>query len=261
MTGPSTTAAAFNSAAPNTAARGSKSTISAANPAPSAATATVYIVDDDEAVRASLDWLISSVNLPVRTFASARAFLDAYRPDEEGCVVVDVRMPGMSGLELQRKLAEKADHMPVIVITGHGDIHMAVDAMKAGAFDFIEKPFDEQLLLDLVQKAVVRSVEAAHDHALREEIARRLDLLTPREREVLDRIMLGEPNKRIALTLGICEKTVEAHRAKVMEKSEAKSIADLIKMVIAASGTWGNPQYLSGKSPNHPWEAPNCRDC
>ena len=197
----------------------------------------------------------------MRTFASAKAFLEGYHPDEEGCVVVDVRMPGMSGLELQRKLAETAGHLPIIIITGHGDIHMAVDAMKAGAFDFIEKPFDDQLLLDLVQKAVEKSLEAAQGQALREEIARRLDLLTPREHEVLDLVMLGEPNKRIALTLGICEKTVEAHRAKVMEKTQARSIAELIKMVIAARGSWGNPEFRSGKSPGHPWEAPNCRGC
>src|SRR3546814_102104 len=174
-------------------------------------------------------------------FASARAFLDDYNADEEGCVVVDVRMPGMSGLELQRKLAETTGHLPVIIITGHGDIHMAVDAMKAGAFDFIEKPFDDQLLLDLVQKAVEQSLAASQDHALREGRARRRDRLTPREHEVLALVMLGEPNKRIALTLGICEKTVEAHRAKVMEKTQARSIAELIKMVIAARGTWGNP--------------------
>lgn len=224
-------------------------------------TATVYVIDDDEAVRTSLDWLIASVNLPVRTFASARAFLDDYNADEEGCVVVDVRMPGMSGLELQRKLAETAGHLPVIIITGHGDIHMAVDAMKAGAFDFIEKPFDDQLLLDLVQKAIEKSLEVAHDQALREEIARRLGLLTPREREVLDLVMLGEPNKRIAITLGICEKTVEAHRAKVMEKTQARSIAELIKLVLAAGEPPGNPQSRLGKSPGHPWEAPNCRGC
>ena len=172
----------------------------------------------------------------MKTFESAKQFLDVYHPDQQGCVVVDVRMPGMSGLELQRRLAEESDHLPVIIITGHGDIHMAVDAMKAGAFDFIEKPFDEQLLLDLVQKAVEKSAEAAHDHALRDELRRRLQLLTPRESEVLELVLAGEPNKRIALHLGICEKTVEAHRAKVMEKTEAKSFADLIKLVIAAKG-------------------------
>ena len=197
---------------------------------------TVYVIDDDEAVRASLDWLICSVRLPVRTFASAREFLDAYQPDQQGCVVVDVRMPGMSGLELQRNLAEVSGQLPVIIITGHGDIHMAVDAMKAGAFDFIEKPFDEQLLLDLVQKAVEKSAVAAHDHALRDEIRRRIQLLTPRESEVLELVLVGEPNKRIAVRLGICEKTVEAHRSKVMEKTEAKSFADLIKLVISAKG-------------------------
>ena len=196
----------------------------------------VYVIDDDEAVRASLDWLISSVRLPVRTFASAREFLDAYQPDQQGCVVVDVRMPGMSGLELQRNLAEVSGQLPVIIITGHGDIHMAVDAMKAGAFDFIEKPFDEQVLLDLVQKAVEKCAEVTHDHALRDEIRRRLQLLTPREGEVLELVLAGEPNKRIAVRLGICEKTVEAHRSKVMEKTQAKSFADLIKLVIAAKG-------------------------
>lgn len=195
---------------------------------------TVYVVDDDEAVRSSLDWLISSVSLPVRTFASARTFLETYRTNEIGCVIVDVRMPGISGIELQRKLLELSDHTPLIIITGHGDIHMAVDAMKAGAFDFIEKPFDDQILLDLVQKAVERSAEVAQDYALREEIHHRLEMLTPREREVLDQVMGGEPNKRIAIKLGICEKTVEAHRAKVMEKTQAKSVADLIKMVISA---------------------------
>ena len=198
--------------------------------------ATVYVIDDDEAVRAALDWLISSVRLPVRTFESAHEFLETYHADEQGCGVADVRMPGMSDLELQRKLAEKSGQLPVIIITGHGDVHMAVDAMKAGAFDFIEKPFDEQLLLDLVQKAVEKSAEAAQDHAVRDEIQRRLQLLTPREREVLKLVLAGQPNKRIALRLGICEKTVEAHRAKVMEKTEAKSFADLIKSVIAAGG-------------------------
>lgn len=197
---------------------------------------TVYVIDDDEAVRASLEWLISSVRLPVRTFASAGAFLDAYQPDRQGCVVVDVRMPGMSGLELQKNLAEVSDHLPVIIITGHGDIHMAVDAMKAGAFDFIEKPFDDQLLLDLVQKAVQISAEATHDHALRDDIRRRLELLSPRESEVLELVLAGEPNKRIAFRLGIGEKTVEAHRAKVKEKTQAKSLADLINLVITAKG-------------------------
>ena len=232
MTHPSATASLSTSAA--AAAAASSLAAGASGRSAAASAATVYVVDDDEAVRTSLDWLISSVNLPVRTFGSAKAFLDHYRPGAEGCVVVDVRMPGMSGLELQKKLAESASHLPIIIITGHGDIHMAVDAMKAGAFDFIEKPFDDQLLLDLVQKAVEKSLEAAHDQALREEIARRLALLTPREREVLDLVMLGEPNKRIALALGICEKTVEAHRAKVMEKTQARSVAELIKLVLAA---------------------------
>ena len=197
---------------------------------------TVYVVDDDQAVRAALDWLISSVKLPVETFASAQEFLAAYRPGQQGCALVDVRMPGMSGLELQKKLAAISDQLPVIFITGHGDVHMAVDAMKLGAFDFVEKPFDEQLLLDLVQKAVEESVMAARDNAHRDELRGRLALLTPRESQVLDLVLAGEPNKRIALRLGVCEKTVEAHRAKVMEKTQAKSFAGLIKMAIDARG-------------------------
>lgn len=216
--------------------------------------ATVFVIDDDEAVRAALDWLISSVKLPVRTFPSAREFLDSYHPDEQGCVVADVRMPGMSGLELQRKLAEVSDRIPVIIITGHGDVSMAVDAMKAGAFDFIEKPFDEQLLLDLVQKAVEKSAEAAQDHAVRDDIQRRLQLLTPRESEVLKLVLAGQPNKRIALRLGICEKTVEAHRAKVMEKTQAKSFADLIKLVIAAKAHRETPNSILG---NHQLSPPS----
>lgn len=196
------------------------------------AESTVYVVDDDQAVREALQWLMTSVSLPVRTFASARAFLDAYEPDQQGCVVLDIRMPGISGFELQKRLAARSDELPVIFITGHGDVHMAVNAMKAGAYDFIEKPIDDQLLLDTVQKAVEKSAKATRDHAHEAEIQRRQDLLTVREREVLDLILTGEPNKRIAARLEISEKTVEAHRAKVMEKMQAKSLAHLYKLVL-----------------------------
>lgn len=202
---------------------------------------TVYVIDDDKAVRDALDWLITSVDLPVKTFASAAEFLDTYQPEQQGCLVVDVRMPGMSGIELQKKLAADSNDLPIIIVTGHGHVDMAVGAMKAGAFDFIEKPFDEQLVLDVVQKAVEKSVRDARDRHLQAEVREHLDKLTPRESEVLSLIVAGEPNKRIALYLGICEKTVEAHRAKVMEKMQAKSLADLIKICMNVELRSGNP--------------------
>ena len=194
---------------------------------------TVYVVDDDQAVRDSLHWLMTSVNLPVKTFASAHEFLEACQPNQQGCIVLDIRMPGMSGIELQKKLAARSDELLIIFITGHGDVHMAVDAMKAGAYDFFEKPIDDQLLLDAVQKAVKQSAVATLEHVHEAEIHLRQDSLTPREHEVLDLILNGEPNKRIAVRLGVGEKTVEAHRAKVMEKMQAKSLAHLFKIVIS----------------------------
>lgn len=193
---------------------------------------TVYVVDDDQAVRESLHWLMTSVNLPVKTFASAQEFLKAYQPDQQGCVLLDIRMPGMSGFELQKRLAARSDELLVIFITGHGDVHMAVEAMKAGAYDFFEKPIDDQLLLDVVQKAVKQGATATREHAHEAEIQLRQDLLTPREQEVLDLILIGEPNKRIAAILGVGEKTVEAHRAKVMKKMRAKSLAHLLKLIM-----------------------------
>jgi len=191
----------------------------------------VYVVDDDQAVCESLHWLMTSVNLPVKTFSSALEFLDAYQPDQQGCVVLDIRMPGMSGFEIQKKLAARYDEFPVIFITGHGDVHMAVAAMKAGAYDFFEKPIDDQLLLDAVQKAVEKSAKASREHVHVAEIQKNLDLLSPREKEVMDLILIGEPNKRIAVRLGVGEKTIEAHRAKVMEKMQAKSLANLFILI------------------------------
>ena len=191
----------------------------------------VYVVDDDQAVCESLHWLMTSVGLPVRIFTSAREFLEAYQPDQQGCIVLDIRMPGMSGFELQKRLAAQHDKLPVIFLTGHGDVNIAVAAMRAGAFDFFEKPIDDQLLLDAVQKAVEKSEKTTLDHVHMAEIQRRRDSLSPREREVLDLILIGEPNKRIAVRMGVGEKTVEAHRAKVMEKMRAKSLARLFKLI------------------------------
>jgi len=197
---------------------------------------TVFIVDDDAAVRRFLSGLIQSVELRVEAFASARDFLEAYEPGQPGCLVLDVRMPGMSGLELQRELAERAIDLPVIVLTGHGNVQVAVHAMKAGAADFVEKPFDNELLLDRIQKAVAESVRARGERIKRIEIAERMQLLTPREREVLDLVVAGQTNKGVARRLDISEKTVEIHRANVMRKMQAKSLADLVKMATDRHG-------------------------
>lgn len=201
----------------------------------------VFVVDDDPAVRDSLEWLLSSVDMTVQTFASAQEFMDSYDPKQLGCVLVDVRMPGMSGLELQEELAALGTNLPVIVITGHSDVQMAVRAMKSGAFDFIEKPFNDQALLDLVQKAIDENKATVQMRSKRDEIQERFDLLSPRERQVLEQIVAGEPNKRIAFNLGLSEKTVEAHRAKVMEKTRAGSLAELIKMATVLEASKGKP--------------------
>lgn len=196
------------------------------------ATPTVFVVDDDGAVRDSLKWLLESVGLGVETFASAGEFLKTYDPNRTGCILADVRMPGMSGLEMQKELAARAPGPPLIVITGHGDVQMAVHAMKAGAYDFVEKPFHDQHLIDLVQKAVAESAAKSESRALVAHSARCLDLLTPRERQVLGLLVAGESNKGVANQLGITDKTVEAHRAKVMEKFRAQSFAELMRKVM-----------------------------
>ncbi len=196
----------------------------------------VFIIDDDDAARESLCWLIGSVRLKVAAFASAADFLAAYRVGQPGCLVTDVRMPGLSGLDLQAELKRRGIDLPVIVVTGHGDVPMAVRAMKAGAFDFVEKPFNDQALLDRVQKAVESSVAAGRDRAQRSDIQARLDQLTPRERQVLDMVVAGESNKGIAHRLGISEKTVEVHRAHVMAKLQARSLPELTRLVMALAG-------------------------
>lgn len=192
---------------------------------------TVFIIDDDEAVRRFLSGLIASVGLHVETYASAQEFLDADEPSQPGCLLLDIRMPGMSGLELQKELASRNIRIPIIILTGHGNVQVAVHAMKAGAVDFIEKPFNNELLLDRIQMAVAESVDADTTRVKQDEIAHRMELLTPREHQVLDIVAAGETNKGIARRLDISEKTVEIHRARVMEKMQAKSLADLVKMV------------------------------
>lgn len=193
---------------------------------------TVYIVDDDSGVRSSLRVLMKSVNLSSLSFASAQEFLAAYRPIQPGCLVLDIRMPGMSGLELQEELNKRGAILPVIFITGHGDVPMAVAAMRQGAFDFMQKPFRDQDLIDRVQKALARdqgSRQALKEHGV---IRARLSSLTPRERQVLELLVTGKANKAMALDLGLSQRTVEIHRARVMEKMVTNSVAQLVRMVL-----------------------------
>lgn len=202
------------------------------NPSPSQP--TVFVVDDDQAMRSSLQWLIESVGLNVECFDSAEGFLDSYYPGRPGCLLLDVRMPGMSGLELQDYLKNNEIRIPVIIITGHGDVPMSVRAMKAGAIDFIEKPFNDEMLLDSIRNALSLDEDQRDLQAEMAELASRLAHLTPREHEVMNMVTNGKSNKEIANTLGVSAKTVEAHRAKVMEKMQAQSLAELVRMSITA---------------------------
>ncbi|MGD2116901.1 MAG: response regulator FixJ [Chromatiales bacterium] len=195
---------------------------------------TVFVVDDDHAMRESLTWLIESVGLRVETYDSADAFLQSYYPGRSGCLLLDVRMPGMSGLELQEHLQRQQVTVPVIIITGHGDVPMAVRAMKAGAIDFIEKPFNDEQLLESIRNALTIDDMRRDREAQKAAVASRLAQLTPREHEVMDMVTAGKSNKEIANTLGVSAKTVEAHRAKVMEKMQAGSLAELVRLVVAA---------------------------
>lgn len=197
---------------------------------------TVFVVDDDQAMRSSLKWLIESVGMSVEIYDSADAFIRNYYPGRAGCLLLDVRMPGMSGLELQEHFLDHQIKIPIIIITGHGDVPMAVRAMKAGAVDFIEKPFNDELLLESIRNALQLDVEQRNMQTERAEIATRLAHLTPREHEVMDMVTDGRSNKEIAVTLGVSAKTVEAHRARVMEKMKAASLADLVKMAMTAKG-------------------------
>ena len=193
---------------------------------------TIFIIDDDAAVRDALKLLLRSVGQAVETFGSAPEFLDAYSEDRPGCLVLDIRMPGMSGLELQQKLNEKHSILPIIFITGHGDVPMAVEAMQAGAVDFIQKPFRDQDLIDRINQALEKDGSNRAALGERNDIRRRLETLTPREREVLDLVVHGKANKVIAGDLKLSQRTVEIHRARVMEKMQASSLAHLVRMVL-----------------------------
>jgi RNA polymerase sigma factor (sigma-70 family) len=193
---------------------------------------TVFVVDDDEEVRGALKLLFESVGLPVICYPSAIDYLDQFDESLPGCLVVDIRMPGMSGLDMQEKLAERPIHPPVIIITGHGDVPMAVRAVQAGAVDFIEKPFRDQILLDSVHRAIEMDAERRGEASRLSEIREHLDQLTPREREVLDLVISGMRNKNISEQLGITLSTVEAHRSRVMEKMRADSLSHLMRMML-----------------------------
>jgi FixJ family two-component response regulator len=192
--------------------------------------AIVFVVDDDESVRRAMESLIRSVGLRVETFASAQEFLESRRPDAPGCLVLDVRLPGLSGLDLQRKMAEANIHTPVIFITGHGDIPMTVRAMKAGAVEFLTKPFRDQDLLDAIQQALDRDRVGREQRAAMTHLRSRLDSLTPREGEVFRLVVTGLLNKQIAAQLGTSEVTIKLHRHQVMQKMGADSLADLVRM-------------------------------
>ncbi|MBL8471916.1 MAG: response regulator transcription factor [Rhodocyclaceae bacterium] len=195
----------------------------------------VYVVDDDEAMRDSAAWLLESRGFRVRTFESAEAFLEIYGPALSGCLVLDVRMPGMSGLELFDKLRQTAGRtplIPVIFVTGHGDVPMAVGALKQGAADFIEKPFNDNELVRLVEQCLARECEQRARHHIVLDDMRRLESLTEREKEVMRLIVAGRLNKQIADDLGISIKTVEVHRARVMEKMDVRAVAELVQAVM-----------------------------
>jgi len=189
---------------------------------------TVFVIDDDPSIRSGVRSLIGSVGLRVLTFGSALDFLRSTRPDAPACLVLDVRLPDLSGLDLQRELRESDIHIPIIFITGHGDIPMTVEAMKAGAVEFLTKPFRGQKLLEAVQGAIARDRAARQERAEIAELRKCFDTLSPREREVLDMVATGLLNKQIAAELGISELTVKTHRAHIMEKMRAGSLAELV---------------------------------
>jgi FixJ family two-component response regulator len=196
---------------------------------------SVYVVDDDEGVRDSLQWLLEGKDYRVRCYDSAETFLSRYDPREVACLIVDIRMGGMTGLELQDRLVERKSPLPIVFITGHGDVPMAVDTMKKGAMDFIQKPFQEEALVNLVERMLDRAKEAFSEHQHSASRDALLAKLTSREAQVLERIVAGRLNKQIADDLGISIKTVEAHRANIMEKLNANTVADLLKIALGST--------------------------
>ncbi len=197
----------------------------------------VYVVDDDPPVRESLRLLIRSVHMEVECFPDAVAFLAGFDPQRTACLVLDIRMPTMSGLELQLELNRRSVRLPIIFLTGHGDVQMAVQAMHAGAWDFVEKPFRDQSLIDSINAALNAACERRANDAEIETIRHHIEALTPREKDVMQRIVDGQPNKVIAAEIGLSERTVEIHRSKVMSKMQVRSLAALVKQILAATQT------------------------
>ena len=201
----------------------------------------IYLVDDDEAVRDSLGMLLESIGLKHDAYASALEFLESYDGRRHSCLVADIRMPGLSGLELQQRLNEQRAEIPIIFITGHGDVPMAVTAMKSGAADFLQKPFRDQELIDRIHRALAHDRERREIRAAEDEIRERLALLTPRETEVMQRVVRGQANKVIAMDLGVSQRTVELHRARVMRKLKMRSVAELVHAVGRVGGAAPSP--------------------
>jgi two-component system, LuxR family, response regulator FixJ len=196
---------------------------------------TVYIVDDDQATRKSLRWLVETLGVQVQTYHCAVSFLDAYDASMPGCLVLDMMMPGMNGLELQRELIERGIEIPVIVLTGYADVPTAVRALKSGAVEFLEKPFNDDVLLEQIRMALTLDARRRSERGTLDVVRERTARLTPRESEILALVVEGLSSKEIASRLSVSFKTVEAHRAKVMRKMEAESVAQLVRMVVSAS--------------------------
>lgn len=196
----------------------------------------IYLVDDDEAVRDSLGMLFDSIGLAYEAYPSALDFLLSFDPARHACLVADIRMPGLSGLELQQRLNDQGAETPIIFITGHGDVPMAVTAMKSGAADFVQKPFRDQDLIDRINKALERDRERRKTRAEQDEIRSRIALLTPREKEVMQCVVRGQANKVIAMDLGVSQRTVELHRARVMRKLKMRSLAELVHAIDKIAG-------------------------
>lgn len=195
---------------------------------------TVYVVDDDRLARESLEWLIESVGLPVRVYESGQAFLDDFKQGLAGCLVLDVRMPDINGMDLHAKLKRDGCSLPVIIMTGHADVTMAVRAMKAGVYDFIEKPYNDSLMLERIQSAIAFDLDNRKAQERIDSIKNRLDILTPREFEVMKWVLKSTANKVIATELGISVKTVELHRSNLMSKMQATSVTELVRLALIA---------------------------
>jgi two-component system, LuxR family, response regulator FixJ len=200
----------------------------------------VYIVDDDQAMRKSLRWLVETLGVPVKTFHCAVSFLDAYDPNQPGCLILDVIMPGMSGLDLLREMNERHIDIPVIVLTGYGDVPTAVRALKNGAVEFLEKPPNDETLLEHIRKALALDSRRRRERGILEIVRERMAKLTPREYQILQLVIDGLSSKEIAVRLSVSFKTVEAHRAKIMRKMEAESVAQLVRMVVSAKSLGGD---------------------